>query len=452
MFDGGKKKQIDMTQGNPVKLLLYFALPILAGNVFQQFYNIMDSIIVGQFVGPNALAAVGICTSPYGVFVSFTSGMATGIGIVTSQFFGGGQSQKIRQVVINSCYLMLLVSLLSGGLGIVLAPWLLRLLGTPEAIYGQALIYMRLMFISTVGMAYYNCFSGILRALGDSKTPLYILIFSSILNIALNVLFVTVVRWGVFGVGLATVIGQAASAVVTYLTARKRYEYFQFGLSEMKRDTLLMGRLFRMGIPLALQGATISLSGTILQSFINGFGETVIAAHTVVVKFDNILNMPLHSLSMAQSTYTGQNAGAGRLDRIKKGYHAIWTISIFYATLIFLIGHTCAGIFVNMFVSDDAQVMSYGVRGIAIYSSAVLGLSMIYANRSVLNGAGDTTFALINGAVEIAGRLGFALLFIKLLKIGPEGIWYTTIANWTLTGIVCQIRYSSGVWKKKISL
>ena len=443
-------KQLDMTQGRAGKILITFAIPILLGNIFQQFYNIVDSVIVGRFVGAEALAAVGICAAPYGVFISLNMGLSSGIGIVISQLFGAKMEDRIRKTVVNALLLTVVAAVLTGGVGLLLSPQLLNLLGTPEGIFRESVVYMRVVFASTLGMAVYNCIAGILRALGDSKTPLYFLILSSLLNILLDIVFVTILPWGVFGVGLATLLGQLTSAVAVFIYARKKYIYFAFRKEEIQWDGQIIQKLLNAGLPLGLQSSTICLSGAVLQGFVNSFGETVIAANTVIVKFDNILNMPLQSLAMALSTYTGQNMGAKKLDRIKIGYRTAWVMAVIYSGLIFIIGHTCGEGFLHMFVKDEPQVIEYGIRGIAIFSSAVISLSMIYIHRSILNGAGDTKFALVNGFTEILGRVGFAYLFVVVMQIGPEGLWYTAIANWTLTGLVCLARYLTGTWKQKV--
>lgn len=445
-----KQKQLDMTQGRPGKILITFAIPILLGNIFQQFYNIVDSIIVGRFVGADALAAVGVCGAPYGVFVSLNMGLASGIGIMVSQLFGAKQEERIKKAVINAFILIAVSAALTSILGFCFSPQLLNLLGTPESIYADALVYMKVTFAGMLGMAIYNCAAGILRALGDSKTPLYFLIFSSLLNIILDILFVTIIPLGVFGVGLATLIGQLVSAIAVLIYARKKYSYFAFELSEIRADKTLIYKLLMAGLPLGLQSSTICLSGAVLQGFVNGFGETVIAANTVINKFDNILNMPLNSLAMALSTYTGQNMGAKKVERIRSGYRTAWVMAIIYSSLIFVIGHTCAEGFMHMFVEGEPEVIAYGVKGIGIFSSAVISLSMIYIHRSILNGSGDTGFALVNGFTEIVGRVGFAYLFVTIMQIGPQGLWYTAIANWTLTGLVCLARYMTGTWKQKV--
>ena len=446
-----KRKQLDMTQGSPGKVLLLFALPVFLGNVFQQLYNILDSVIVGRFVGADALAAVGACGSPYGVFIALNMGLATGIGIYISQLFGAKQEQRIRMAVVNALILMIISALLIILVGIILTPALLRVLGTPESIMDRAVIYMRITFLSTLGMAVYNCIAGILRAVGDSRTPLLFLILSSVLKIGLNLLFVAAIPMDVAGVALSTLAAYLICAVLVFLYARSKYSYFRFSLSEIRMNPGMQKSLLIAGMPLGLQNSTISMSGAVLQGFVNSFGATVVAANTVIVKFDNLLNMPLSSLGMALSTYTGHNIGAGKEDRVKKGYYVSWIMAAVYSVLVYFVGHSqvFGEMFVKLFVENEPEIMTYGIRGMAIFSTGVLFLSMIYNNRSVLNGAGDTAFAMVVGLVEVAGRVGFAFLFVTVMKIGPEGLWYTAIANWTLTGIVCMLRYLSGKWKLK---
>ena len=331
----------------------------------------------------------------------------------------------------------------------MLAEKLLVLLGTPESVMDRALIYMRTVFVSILGMALYHCVNGILRALGDSRTPLFFLALSSVLNIVLDVCFVTVVRWDVFGVAFATLLSQLIAAGAGLIYARKKYECFRFPLSQLRPHRAVLQKLLYTGLPLALQSSTINISAAVLQGFVNSFGETVVAANTIINKFDNLNNMPLSSLSMALSTYTGQNVGAGQKKRVQSGYRVGWMMAIAYSVFVFVVGHVFGGMFADFFVQGEPEVRSYSVLGIGILSCGVLALSMIYVNRSILNGAGDTGFALFNGTVEIVGRIGFAWLYTVVLQIGPAGLWLTAVSNWLLTGLVCQARYLSGVWKRK---
>lgn len=275
----------------------------------------------------------------------------------------------------------------------------------------RSMVYMRTIFVSTLGMAIYHCIAGILRALGDSRTPLFFLIFSSVLNIVLDVLFVAVLPLEVFGVAFATLLAQLVSAITCFIYARKKYDCFSFGKQDFSPDWGILKKLLKAGMPIALQSTTICFSSMVLQGFVNGFGEIVIAANTVVNKFDSLINMPLSSLSMALSTYTGQNMGAGKLQRVKVGYKAAWIMAIVYSILIFVIGHMGGRVFVEFFVTGNTKVSLYGIQGMRILSCGVIALSMIYINRSILNGAGDVMFALFNGIVEVFGRVGFVWLY-----------------------------------------
>ena len=443
-----KRKNIDMTEGEPSKLLLTFAIPILFGNIFQLLYNMADSIIVGRFVSADALAAVGTCTSPFGMFVSLNMGAATGVGILVAQFFGAHKENKIQALVINSLLIMSITSVILGVIGVLLAPKILVLLGAPQEVLTDAITYLRIIFLGLLGSSFYNMEAGVLRSLGDSKMPLYFLVFSSILNTILDILCVTVFHLGVLGVGLATVISQYVVAVVTFYFARKKYSYFRFGLRDIRLDGSLTGKILKAGVPLALQNSTISLSNVFLQRFVNSFGATVMAAHTVAMKFDNINNMPLGATMMALSTFTGQNIGAKKMDRIKKAYRVLWLFAIGFSAVMFAFGHLGGRAFMSLFSTDEA-VIEYGVIAIGIYSGFVLFLSNIYINRAVINGSGDTRYSMFGGFMEVLGRVGFALLLIYVFKMGMRGIWYACVANWGTTGVYYLARYLSGKWKEK---
>lgn len=443
-----KRKNIDMTEGEPLKLLLTFAIPILFGNIFQLLYNMADSIIVGRFVSADALAAVGTCASPFGMFVSLNMGAATGVGILVAQYFGAHKEDQIKHLVVNSLLIMSMTSVVLAILGVSLAPKILMLLGAPEEVLKDAITYLRIIFLGLLGSSFYNMEAGVLRSLGDSKMPLYFLVFSSILNTIMDILCVTVFKLGVMGVGMATVISQYTVAVVTFFFARKKYNYFRFGLKDLRLNGGMVKKILKAGVPLALQNSTISLSNVFLQRFVNSFGATVMAAHTVATKFDNINNMPLGAMMMALSTFTGQNIGAKKMDRIKKAYRVMWFFALGFSVVMFTFGHLGGRAFMSLF-STDQQVIDIGVIAIGIYSSFVLFLSNIYINRAVINGSGDTRYSMFGGFMEVLGRVGFALLFIYGLKLGMRGIWYACIANWGTTGVFYLVRYVSGKWKTK---
>lgn len=442
------KNMTNMTEGSPAGHILRFALPLLIGNLFQQLYNMVDSLIVGNFVGANALAAVGTCGSMSFLFFSLSSGLAIGIGIIVAQFYGAKDEENIRVTIANSIYVLSAAAIIVSVLGICLSPWLLRLLGTPDSIIGDSILYMRTTCAGIIAIAMYNGVASILRALGDSKTPLYFLVLASIINVVLDLLFVLQFEWGVFGVALATIIAQAVSAVTSMIYAYAKVSYFKPGKEQLQPKPDIIRRCFVLGIPLALQNSMIAVSCMVLQGVVNSFGETVMAAYTIIGRIEQVVQQPYSSLGMAITTYTGQNVGARELDRVKKGYHqAIIMVLIFSVLLLpiaYLFGEQIIGAFVK-----EPEVIAIGVKALRINSLFYFGLGMIYVPRALLNGAGDTGFAMLNGVTEVLCRILYSQILTRIPLLGYWGIWVTTGATWATTAIVCIIRYKQGKWRHK---
>ncbi|MBQ1794932.1 MAG: MATE family efflux transporter, partial [Treponema sp.] len=275
------RRTTDMTTGSPAIHLLKFTWPLLIGNIFQQLYNMVDSAVVGNYVGPDALAAVGTCGSIHFLMFSLCQGLASGIGVIVAQCFGAKNHTKVKAAISSSFVIMASVSLFVTMLGLLLAAPILHLLQVPDAIFADAQVYLVTTLSGIIAISFYNGTSSILRALGDSRTPLYFLILASIVNVGLDLLFVLVFKLGVFGVGLATILSQLAAAVTSLVYAFKKVEYFHFAKGEMKPDMQIVKKTFTIGIPLALQGALIAVSCMVLQGVVNTFGKTVIAANTI---------------------------------------------------------------------------------------------------------------------------------------------------------------------------
>lgn len=447
----------DMSVGSPSKHLLKFSFPLLIGNIFQQFYNMVDSIVVGNFVGPNAIAAVGTCGSMNFFCFSLSSGFAIGIGIIIAQYFGAKDDKNVRKTIANSIYVLGFATIIISILGFCICPFVLKLLNCPENILPDAVIYMRTTCCGIVFVVLYNGVASILRALGDSKSPLYFLILSSIINLVLDLIFVIVFKWAVLGVAIATVIAQAISGIVGLIYAYRKIEYFKLTKKELKPNFHIIISSFKLSIPIALQNCLISVSMMVLQGVVNTFGEKVMASYTIVMRIEQLVQQPFSSLGTAITTFSGQNLGAKKIERVKQGYHRGILISFIFFVFIFVVFQLLSKYIVGFFVKDD-EVIRIGSIGLRITSCFYFSLAMIYVPRSVLNGCGDTSFAMINGATEVVGRIVFAniltkitsiTLFGHIIPIGYWGIWLTTAITWTLTAIVCIIRYKSGVWFKK---
>ncbi len=442
------KNITDMTVGNPAGHIIRFTLPLLLGNIFQQLYNMVDSIVVGNFVGADALASVGACGSMNFLFFSLSSGLAIGIGIIVAQFFGAGDEKNVRNTIANSIYVLAGASILVSIIGILFCPAILRLLQTPDSVIGDSIIYMRTTCAGTIFVAAYNGVAAILRALGDSKTPLYFLIVSSIINVVLDLTFVLGFDMGVLGVALATIIAQAVSAVTCIIYAYKKIEYFRLCRGQLRINMQIVLKSINTGVPIALQNSMIAISCMVLQGVVNTFGETIMASYTIIGRIEQIVQQPFSSLGAALTSYSGQNMGAGKTDRVKKGFcQATIMVLIFSICLLpiaYLFGEQIVGIFVK-----DAEVIKIGAKALRINSLCYFGLGMIYVPRAVLNGCGDTGFAMINGLAEVVCRVMYSQILTRIPVLGYWGIWITTGATWATTAVVCVIRYFQGKWQVK---
>jgi putative MATE family efflux protein len=443
-----KQAVYSMTEGNTAKLLLSFTIPMLIGNLFQQLYNMVDSIVVGRYVGANALAAVGATGSLNYMFFALSLGISVGIGVVVSQNFGANHMDMVEKGIINGIYLLIVGSILMSILGVVSARWVLVLLDTPEVILDDAVTYMRIVCGGILATAAYNGVSSILRALGDSKTPLYFMLVACFINIGLDLLFVIVFNWSVFGVGLATIIAQFVAAVGAFTYAIAKIPCFRIKKKNREIRFDIMYKCFTLGLPIALQNAMIAFSCIFLQKVVNGFGESVVAANTALTRIEQLVQQPYCSLGAAITTYTGQNIGANKIDRVKHGFgvgiKAVLVFSLIMLIPAQLLSKTIVGVFVT-----NEEVVSVGAAGLRITSCFYFLLGLIYVTRGILNGAGDAVYSMINGLMEVAGRVGFALILTRIPAIGMWGIFFTTGLTWTLTGLVSLGRYLTGKWKTK---
>lgn len=438
----------DMTKGNEVELLLRFALPMLVGNIFQQLYNMVDSIIVGKFVGSNALGAVGAVGNLNFLFFSLCLGLASGIGILISQFFGAGKDDYVKKIIANSVYIITISGAVMSIISFVFARPILHLMNTPAENMEDAVIYMQIVCGATVIVAIYNGISSILRALGDSKTPLIFLIVSSFINVGLDLLFVLVFHWGVAGAAWATVIAQFISAIGSILFALSRNPYLRLEKRHFTVDNDIIKKSFQIGLPVAGQNAMIAFSCVALQSVVNNYGATVMAAYTATSRVEQLVQQPFGSLGTAVSTFAGQNVGAGKYDRVstscKKSTLIVLVFSLMMIAVMFLFGDPIVRLFVN-----EPDVIEIGARGLRITSFMYFALGMIYITRGMLNGVGDAAYAMINGLTEVVGRIGFAYLLMAIPAVGMWGVWYTNGLTWILAGAAGIIRFFQGKWKTK---
>jgi putative MATE family efflux protein len=439
----------DMTEGNVVSLLVKFSIPMLIGNVFQQFYNMVDSIVVGRFVSANALGSVGVTGSLNFLMFSLCLGMSVGVGILISQYFGAKNDDHVKKTIANAIYIIAFTGIIMSIIGVVFARPVLQLLNTPKELLDDAVLYMQIVCGGTIAVAAYNGVSAILRALGDSKTPLIFLIVASIINVVLDLVFVIIFDLGVMGVGIATIISQGISAIGCILFAIRKNPYFKIEAEHRQVDWEIIRKCSIIGIPVAAQNAMIALSCVILQGVVNGFGPVVVAAFTATNRIEQLVQQPFNSLAAALSTFAGQNMGAGKLERVKQGFNKSVIIVIAFSLITLIAAQFGARYIMELFVKGEEEVIVLGAKAMKITSCFYFALGMIYVVRGLLNGAGDAMYSMLNGVMEVAGRVGFSKVLVMIPAIGLWGIWYTTGLTWFITGLASYIRYRQGKWINK---
>lgn len=434
-----------MTEGVIWKQLLLFSIPLLIGNLFQQLYNTVDSIIVGNYIGSAALAAVGASTPIINLLVGFFMGIATGAGIIISQFYGARDNRRLEESVHTSFALGILAGIFLTIFGIVFSPMILKVMGTPDDIFPDSVIYLKIYFLGSLFLLLYNMGAGILRAVGDSKRPLYYLCISSVINIVLDLLLVVVFKMGVAGVAWATLIAQGVSAVLLMTQLIKSHENYALTIKKIKIHKMVLKEIILMGIPTGLQQVIVSLSNAIVQSSINGFGSAAVAGCSAYIKLDGFMILPIMSFGMASTTFTGQNLGAQHYARIRKGLRtslvmtSIYTISVSIA--MYLFGAEILKIF-----SQEEKVLYYGRLMLNSLIPAYLTLAIMQSLVGTVRGAGKTMVTMV---ISIISLCVVRVLWITLvLKFNPsiEGVFYGYPVSWVAGAILMIIYAWKGNW------
>ncbi len=445
------KAMTDMTVGSPFRLLLAFAIPIFIGNVCQQIYNLVDTAIVGKFVGANELAAVGVTGNISFFFNSLIIGLTGGIAIVMSQFFGAGDLKTVKRSFGTSIYAIVLAIILVTVFGLLLVNPLLKALDTPDNIIQDAKDYLNIIVIGMFATVTYNWMSSVLRALGDSVTPLIFLVLSSIVNIGLDLLFIIKFHWGVSGAAWATVIAQALSALLCLIYGIWKMPVLRVHKDELKLNMHLLVTMIRVGLPAGIQMSLISVSIMLMQKAINAYGSTVVAGFIGASKIEQIAMQFGNSIGMANGTYTGQNVGAGNYERVEKGIRisAIMIAGgcLIISPLIFFFGDSFMKMFVDMNQDAAAQVVSYGTEYLKIMTFALVAVGILQVFQNMLRSAGDVAITMIMGGSEVLTRVIVAFAFSALF--GRIGVWFATPITWITAMSVGWFRYLSGKWKVK---
>lgn len=438
---------LDLTRGNPTKLLLRFVIPILISNLFQQFYNVADTLIVGRYIGSGALAAVGTTGTIMGLVLVLMGGATSGVAVVVSQIYGSGNTARMRAAVANSMLLVSVLAIVLGVTGAALARPLLVLIRVPEDVLPDAMCYMQIVLLGSLATGLYNLSSSLLRALGDSVTPLIFLIVSCLLNVALNVLFVTVFAMGVAGVAYATVIATAVSALSCLIYAWFRQPLLRFGLRDLRPDWHLIALIAKIGLPSSLLSSTISIGMVMIQALVNSYGAAVMAGYTLGQKMESLFANAGFAVANAMQIFAGQNVGAGDYDRVQKGFRSALLIALSYVA----VASPCLLIFgkpiLRLFTKDGAEVVNIAYQYSAMIAVSLPFVIVLITTRNTMHGAGDAMIPFIMGLFELASR--FVCSYILSIPFGYIGVFLGTPLAWLSAAVMGVIRYRSGKWKTK---
>ena len=434
-----------MLTGSVWKSILFFTLPILGGLLLQQLYATVDGIIVGNLVSAAALGAVGTCTPVTAFLVAFASGFSTGFGIIFAQFFGAGEQEKMRRSYSTILIIMavagvvfMLVGLL-GGL-----PILRDLLQVPAEALDMAVTYIKIYSLGMIFQMIYNAQAAALRSMGDSGSTLLFLVISTVVNILLDLAFVALLHWDVAGVAIATVIAQGVSVLAAVVYIRKKYP--QLRLGKLVFDREYAGLIAKLGIPTALQSSALSLGSLGLQRLVNSFGSSMMEAYTAAGRIESFVTMPIISLNIGISTFTGQNIGAGQPERLKKGLRASLLMGAVSVAAIAAVVIGLAKPLVGLF-GCTGRALELGCSYLVFMASTLIIFMVLFTFKGLLNGAGDVAVPMVITVASMVVRIVFAYVAAKY--IGERAIWYSIAVDFTFGSIPFIIRYYQGGWKKK---
>ena len=431
----------------PLKALLLFAFPMIIGNLFQQFYTMVDSVVVGRFVSENALAAVGASYSLTNVFISIAIGGGVGASVLVSRYFGARDYRRMKTSVSTALISFLVVSLALGGLGLLLGDQIMEVLNTPENIMEDAVTYLNIYFMGLPFLFMYNVLSAMFNALGKSRIPLYLLIFSSVFNVVLDLIMVCSFHMGVAGVAWATLIAQGISAVMAFLIFIREMRSYQAGEEIRWFDRREFGSMCRIALPSILQQSTVSIGMMLVQSVVNSFGAQMLAGYSAGMRIESICIVPMAAMGNVMSSFTAQNLGAKQQERVVKGYHTAYGIVFGFGILLCVILEIFYRPLILMFLGEEGTAlalntgMSY-MRFIGFFFSFI-GLKMI--TDGLLRGAGDMKMFTVANLVNLGIRVAVAVTMAP--RFGIAFVWYAVPMGWLANYLISFARYKTGIWK-----
>lgn len=448
----------DMTMGKPWKKIVLFAVPMLIGNVAQQLYSTVDSIVVGQYVGDNALAAVGSASPIFNLLLVLFVGISVGAGIMVSQYFGAQKREELSQTIGSCITLTAVATVVIMAASVFAIRPILELLNTPVSIIQWCHDYLLILLLGAGGLAYYNILGGILRGLGDSVSALVYLLIATVINIVLDIYFVASLKMGVAGVALATVIAQTISALLCMMKLARMKSVFDLKLNYLKPHRKQALTIIKLGLPSGLTQAIFSMAMIMVQSLTNSYGEMVIAANVIIMRVDGFAMMPNFSFGTAMTTFAGQNVGAGRYDRVKEGCRqGTWiavAVSTIITSLILIFGHHLMAIF-----TSTTELVDLSVYMMRILAAGYIAMAVTQCLSGVMRGAGDTMTPMwisIITTVLIRVPVAYGLSYLtrtEALPFGrPESVFISLLFSWVLGAVFTGLFYRKGAWKKKAIL
>lgn len=431
-----KNGTTDLIHGSIAKSIFWFSIPLLIGNLFQQLYNTFDSYVVGNYVGKEALAAVGASSPIINMLIGFFMGLATGAGVIIAQYYGAGDYKRLKKAVHSSAALTLVMSVLLTILGVLGTDPMLHAVGTPIDVFPESSTYLSIYFIGICFALIYNMGSGILRAIGDSKRPLYFLVIACIINIILDFLFVKYLKWGVAGAGYATLIAQAISAIMIIYVLMKSEEAHQLIIKDIHFDVPILKKIIMVGLPTGLQQSIVSLSNLVVQSYVNGFGSSVVAGYSASIRIDGFVNLPLQSFNMAITTFVGQNIGAKQFDRVKKGTKIAMAMTFaviaFISVILFLYGKS----FIAVFNSEPSVVEAGRTMQLAFVPFYIV-LPIVQIYNGVLRGAGKSSVPMY---IMVFNFVILRQIYLILITKITSSVYYVFM-GWPVTWVTCAIMF-----------
>lgn len=439
---------IDLTKGKEGRLILQFAYPMLLGNIFQQLYNVVDSIVVGHYIGKEALAAVGASFPFIFLLISLVIGIASGTTIIIAQYFGARDFKSIIKAIDTLYIFLFFASLFLSAIGIVFSEEILNIIKLPSEVMPEAKEYLTIYLSGLILFFGFNGTSAILRGLGDSKTPLFFLIISTVINVILDLVFVIGFKWGISGVAIATIISQGIAFIIAILYLNKTHAIINLSYRKLVFDNSIFIKSIRIGIPSGLQQTFVALGMLALYRIVNNFSTATIAAYSVAIRINSFASMPAMNFSAALSTFVGQNLGANKPERVKKGFRAtllmtsILSLSVSAVVLIF--PESLFGIF-----TPDQNVIDIGVSYLLIAGPFYIMFSTMFTTQGVLRGAGDTLIPMFITLFTL-WIVRIPISYFLSLKIGYTGIWWGIPIAWMMGMVLSYLYYLTGRWKSKV--